>query len=127
MFKKARPDANIVYQSPDLLTAQTAEEFRDRGWLFYAQKDYDKAEADFNDALRLDPDDLDAIYALGLTLKASGQASSAVEWFKKAAETSEYLENRVRGRMLRRLALGHIHEIQTGDWNLEKETWHVQS
>ena len=127
MFKKSKKEATVAAQDPDLMTPQTPEEYANRGWIFYARQNYNKAQSDFEEAIRLDPDLLDAIYALGLTYKGCGQSMKAVECFKKAAEASEYLDNHERGRMVRRLAHGHIHEIETGDWNLEKETWQKKS
>jgi tetratricopeptide (TPR) repeat protein len=108
------------------MTASSAGEYALRGWEYYAAKDYQKAEADLRESLRLDPDDLDVNYALGLALKASGQNIPAVEAFRKVAELASYQADPVRSRMVRRLALGQIHDIETGEWNLEKETWHIK-
>ena len=34
------------------------------------------------------------------------------------------IEDHAKREMLRRLTLGHINELTTGDWNLEDEIWH---
>jgi len=128
MNMESNPDKNAAndMQLSGPVSPPTPAHLLDAGWQAYAQHDLAKAESSFQEALRLDPDCIDAIFGLGLTLKAAGQKEAAVGWFRKAAEVAEYIENRVRGRMIHRLAVGHIHDIETGDWNLEKETWQKQ-
>ncbi len=123
MSRKGPATAEPPQPESMMIDPKTASDYEDRGWLLYAQGEYGRAVEDLKESIRLDPDKVDAIYALGLALKAGGDGKAAIEWFKKAATAAEYLENRARGRMIRRLAIGHIHEIETGDWNLEKETW----
>ncbi len=126
MLKRGKPTRDPAVTRPEDLPANSADECAVRGWAYYATKDYPKAEIDLREALRLNPDDVDTAYALGLVLKASGQKGPAIEIFRQVAELTGYLDDQVRGRMVRRLALGHIHEIESGEWNLEKETWQIK-
>ena len=126
MFKPGKAPLDPPQASPQGLTASSAGEYAIRGWSFYAAKEYQKAEADLRESLRLDPDDLDVHYALGLVLKAAGQKTPAVETFRKVVELTSYLSDPIRARMVRRLALGQIHDIESGEWNLEKETWQTK-
>jgi tetratricopeptide (TPR) repeat protein len=126
MLKTGKTPLDLPQASPENLTASSAGEYAIRGWSFYAVKEYQKAEADLRESLRLDPDDLDTHYALGLVLKASGQKTPAVETFRKVVELTSYQSNPIRARMVRRLAVGQIHDIETGEWNLEKETWQTK-
>jgi len=126
MLKRGRPSALQAVDQPEALPATTAAEYAIRGWSFYAAGNYPKAEDDLREALCLEPDNVDTTYALGLVLKAAGQNTQAVETFRQAAALAEYMDDKVRGRMVRRLAHGHIHEIESGQWNLEKETWQTK-
>ncbi len=126
MFKRGQPANHQPVIQPDSLPAASAGEYAIRGWAYYAGGNYPKAENDLREALRLEPDDVDTTYALGLVLKAAGQGPQAVEVFRQTATLAEYMEDRVRSRMVRRLALGQIHEIESGEWNLEKETWQTK-
>jgi tetratricopeptide (TPR) repeat protein len=126
MLKPGKPLLDQPHVGPESMTASSAGEYAIRGWEYYVAKEYQKAETDLRESLRLDPDELDTNYALGLTLKSSGQKIPAAEAFRKVAELASYQADPVRARMVRRLALGQIHDIETGEWNLEKETWHIK-
>jgi Flp pilus assembly protein TadD len=123
MFKRAQVKSEPVVQSPAQLSPQTADEYCQRGWAFYAAGDYPHAEAEIRAALRLDQNNMETYYALGMTLKNTGDKNGALAAFQQVVTLAPYLSETVRGRMVRRLALGHIHKIETGDWNLEKEIW----
>jgi tetratricopeptide (TPR) repeat protein len=123
MFKRAQPTTVPAVLTPAQLPATTAEEIYQRGWAYYAVGDYPHAETDLREALHQDQNNMDAYYALGMTLKITGDKTGALAAFQQVAALSQLHSDSVRGRMVRRLALGHIHEIETGDWNLEKEIW----
>jgi tetratricopeptide (TPR) repeat protein len=97
---------------------------------YYARKEYSKAEIDLKQAISMDAMNVDAFYSLGMVLKAQGQKNEAVNAFGKVIEfldkagagTPEKGSNPGKD-ILRRLALGHVNELTTGDWNLEKEIW----
>lgn len=102
---------------------QTAEEFIESGWQHYSKKEYYRAEADFQKALDLDPNNPDTVYALGMTYQASGRQAEAIRTFEKTIQMLESAEENdfVRAHMMTRLANGHINRMKTGDWNLDAE------
>jgi tetratricopeptide (TPR) repeat protein len=96
-----------------------------RGYAFYGIKKYAEASEDFQKAFELDPTSVDAVYGLGMSLKASSKKDEATVAFKKAIALIDkgVVADKSRARILRRLALGHVNEIATGNWNLEAEIW----
>jgi tetratricopeptide (TPR) repeat protein len=108
---------------------QNAAEYLRRGYAFYARGRFAEAIGDFRRVITLDPEAVDGVYALGMALKASGQGEESVKAFQQVLSllNAGAVADRTRADMLRRLALGHINEITSGDWNLEKEIWqHVE-
>jgi Flp pilus assembly protein TadD len=70
------------------------------------------------------PGDIEVLYALGLSLKKSEQAESAVRAFRQVVDLAAHRASQVRTLMLRRLAQGHVNMLERGSWDLEAETWH---
>ena len=103
---------------------QSAEAHSDLGWGYYGQKQYAEAVNEYKEALRLDPNLLDAHWGLALTLKESGSKVEAIAAFEKAVGLASKVENKARGHMLIRLAHGHINQLNKGDWDLDKELRH---
>ena len=100
--------------------------FMQRGWAHHARGSQNQAESDFRRAISYSPESVDANYALGLVMKSQGNKEGAVELFNKAMELIKQgtIEDHSRSEMMRRLTLGHINELTTGDWNLEGQIWH---
>jgi tetratricopeptide (TPR) repeat protein len=100
--------------------------FMRRGWVFHSRGEQEKAEADFRRAISYSPESVDANFALGLVMKAQYKNEEAVELFNKCMGLIEQgkIEERDQSEMLRRLTLGHINKLTTGDWNLEAQIWH---
>ncbi|MEE9189035.1 MAG: tetratricopeptide repeat protein [Anaerolineales bacterium] len=100
--------------------------FMQRGWAYHARGSQNQAESDFRRAISYSPESVDANYALGLVMKSQGNKEGAVELFNKAMELIKQgtIEDHSRSEMMRRLTLGHINELTTGDWNLEDQIWH---
>ena len=100
--------------------------FMRRGWVFHSRGEHEKAESDFRRAISYSPESIDANFALGLVKKAQGQKEEAVELFSKSMTLIEQgkIEGHSQSEMMRRLTLGHINELTTGDWNLEDQIWH---
>lgn len=116
-------------RDPDLMPAPVdLAGYMRRGWAYHARGMESQAEADFQKALEIAPDSVDANYVLGLVFKAQGKKEDAIRCFKKSIALLEsgVVTDTTRADMLRRLALGHINEISIGDWNLEKEIWHYK-
>jgi tetratricopeptide (TPR) repeat protein len=99
----------------------------DLGWGLYGAGQFAEAVQQFDQVVEQNPNAVDALYGLGLSHKALGHKEAAVTTFDKVAGLADVLEDKVRGSMLRRLAHGHINEMNSGDWNLEKEIWQRQS
>ncbi len=114
-----------VVDPSSLPQPDNASGYVSRAMSYYARKNYEKAVDDFNKAIALDPASEDAYYGLGMTLKAAGKKDESIHAFESVIRIimggQEKTHNRIV--MLRRLALGHINEMNSGDWNLEKEIW----
>lgn len=113
--------------NPESIHPTKASDYVRRAWLFYSNHDYGKSIDDYYKALESDPDNVDTVFGLGLALKADGKKEKAVESFEKALTLIDKLEDHVRARMLKRLIIGHINQIRSGDWNLEKELWQTKN
>ena len=109
----------------NFIIAQSAEDFLRKGWEFHSKKQEDSAEESFRRAIHMSPGLFDAYYGLGLVLKAQGRKQEAIQAFKKVLDLleDESSSEQTQRQMLRRLTLGHINMINSGDWNLEKEIW----
>jgi len=118
MLKK--PSTQPVAVDPGQLTPQTPAEFVARGWLYLGRGDYDKAAADYREALKKNENDPETLYALGMALSASSNPQDSVRVFEQALENLGSIEDAVRVRMLTRLIKGHISRVKTGDWHLTK-------
>ncbi|NLG74064.1 MAG: tetratricopeptide repeat protein [Chloroflexi bacterium] len=96
-----------------------AGEYHRRGWSLYVQGDYERAEADFRQAIALDPGAVDSHYGLALLLKARGSNAESSEHFRKVIELVEggaLAEQRERAVMLRHLAQTHLDHISAQEW-----------
>ncbi len=116
---------SLPYDPVSISEPTTPDEYRQRGTAYYARKHYQAAEADLNQAIRMESNSIDAYYMLGMVYKAMKSDEEAVTAFTQALELikDQPEGNKVKKDMLRRLALGHINSITQGDWNLEKEIW----
>lgn len=105
---------------------KTYEDYYREAWVLHSsKKDEDAAEENFRQALTLNPRSVDAYYGLGLVLKAQDRRQDAIQAFQKVIELidAQAVEDRSRAQMLRRLSIGHMNQMKTGDWDLEKEIW----
>jgi tetratricopeptide (TPR) repeat protein len=108
---------------PDKVDPKDTPEFLERGWLYYSQQKYESAEADIGLVLQREPNNIDALFALGLTLKALQKPKEAIEAFSRIDPALPTIEDHQRAIMIARLAHGHINHLRSGEWNLEKEVW----
>jgi len=97
------------------------------GWGLYGAGQYAEAARQFERVLALDMNYLDAHYGLGLANKALGHKEPAVAAFDRVAKLASQIDDKIRGTMLRRLAHGHVNEINAGDWQLADEIWHREA
>ena len=124
--KDAKPEDQADFDPTQGEEPTDYEGFMRRGWAFHSSGEQEKAETDFRTAMVYSPDSVDAIYALGLVMKAQKKKEDAIELFKKCMELIESgkIEDHSQSEMMRRLTLAHINELTTGDWNLEDQIWH---
>jgi tetratricopeptide (TPR) repeat protein len=127
--RRSKVDQNnsdrVAVDPNEIPQPQSSMEYLRRGYAFYARSLFPEAEDDFRKAIELDPEAVDAVYALGMALKAHGRHEESIQVFKQVLSllNAGAVADRVRADMLRRLAVGHINFITSGDWNLEKEIW----
>lgn len=116
MAKKSIADTQKI--DPTTINPQTPREYYTRGWMYYSLGELSKAEDDFRTALKEQSDEIDYLYALGMTLSAHAQTQDALKVFEECEARIESMENGSRQTMLRRLVHGHINRIKTGDWHI---------
>lgn len=86
-------------------TPQTAEDFSKRGWLHLTNHEYEEAVADFQEALKLNNDLLDAAHGLGKAYLAQDKVEESNQAFDKTVallDEGAYEQN-AQADMLRRL------------------------
>jgi tetratricopeptide (TPR) repeat protein len=110
---------------PESSVLLSADDHLRQGWADHGRANETSAEEEFRKAIQLSPALIDAYYGLGLTLKAQRREKEAVQVFEKSLDLVErdVSSEKARLQMLRRLILGHINMLSSGDWNLEKEIW----
>ena len=111
---------------PESIHPGTSAEYVRRAWLYYGKNLYENSIDDFYKALDNDPENPDTVFGLGLAFKADGEKDKAIETFENALLLIDKMDDQVRARMLKRLTTGHINQLKTGDWNLEKELWQTK-
>lgn len=95
-----------------------------KGWELKSSGRLDEAEASFREAIVKEPKSVEGYFGLALTLKFQDRHQESIKNFEKVIELiDESFEDKVRGQMLKRLSKGHINQLSTGDWDLEKEIW----
>jgi TolA-binding protein len=103
---------------PEKLRAQLNE-----AWSHRVNHRLEDAEAAFRAILTRYPEEVDAIYGLGLVLMEKGEDKKAVKQFKEAVrllEAGAFGKDELRAGLLRWQILGHIDRVTKGDWNLSK-------
>ncbi|RPJ37241.1 MAG: hypothetical protein EHM21_18260 [Chloroflexi bacterium] len=120
MAKQVGEDKAVEPTEPS--TPKMADELIESGWNHYSRKEYFRAEADFTNALEIQPENADTMYALGMTQQASGNTQEAIRTFEQVILflEAQKVEDPVRSLMLTRLAKGHINRMKTGSWDLDK-------
>jgi len=127
-FKKKSDEQEVVgdIDPTELPEPSDYESFLHRGWTYNVRGEQEQAESDFRRAISFSPESVDANFALGLNLKYQGKKDEAVEVFTRTMEILEggEAERDSKTEMMRRLTLGHINELTTGEWDLEDQIWH---
>jgi tetratricopeptide (TPR) repeat protein len=130
VLKTRPPDPAALietYRAAASANPQDVQAQMNLGWGLYGATRHAEALEQFQRALALDADYVDAYYGQGLSHKALGNKEAAIAAFTKVAELAAQIEDQVRGTMLRRLAHGHVNEMNAGDWQLEAEIWHREA
>jgi hypothetical protein len=84
------------------------------GWANHAAGKQETAEEYLRKAVELGPNSIDAHFALGLALKPRTAAEAVILPKGDRADRSGELEDHARSEMVRRLAIGHINQIERG-------------
>ncbi len=100
---------------------RAADQLVESGWNYYSKKEWNQAEDQFKKALEITPDNVDTMYALGMTQQAAGRKEAAIQTFEKVIQMLDGLKEKdpVRALMLDRLSHGHINRMKIGEWKLE--------
>ena len=106
------------YRSTVAADPQSAAAHTDLGWGYYGRDQWVEAIEAFKQALQLDDQRLEALYGLGLALKANGAKTEAVAALEKTLPLVSALPDPAQQQMLKRLIAGHLNIIKTGAWNL---------
>ena len=117
------PNIQAVVPTPESIKAENPADYAERGYLYFSQKKFDQASEDFRHVVGLDASNLEAWYGLGLALKGAAQNTQAIDAFEHVLNLLGNIEDHQRANVLGRLVKGHINQLKTGDWNLEKEVW----
>lgn len=72
--------------SESLQNPNTAQEFIQRGWSLHIRDRFQESEADFRQALEMDPDSVEAIYGIGMSLRVQGKEEEANKHFARVLE-----------------------------------------
>ena len=75
------------------VSAPTAEMFVFRGLIYYDRKDYYNARADFDSAVALEPDSVEALYDLALALEKLDLKDEAIETYDRLLATDDKFFN----------------------------------
>jgi len=99
-------------------------DFINAGWKFHTEGNDQDAEQQFNKALTIDQESIEAYYGMGIVMKSQDNITAMVTNFEKVIQLVDQIEgDRAKAEMLRRLAMGHINQARNGDWGLEGEIW----
>ncbi len=110
--------------TPEKKNPVSASEYVNIGWEQKSGGKLDDAEASFRKAISLEPSSVEAYFGLALILKIQDRRQESIKSFEKVIELIDKdYQDKVRGQMLKRLSKGHINQLSSGDWNLEKEIW----
>ena len=116
--------ANVTPPAAETGTSQSTAEIISSGWVLKTEGKLDEAEKAFRQAIALDQTSVEAYYGLGMTLKGQDRRQDSIKCFENVLDLiNEHVEDRSRAAMLKRLANGHINQLNSGDWGLAKEIW----
>ncbi|HEX9798353.1 MAG TPA: tetratricopeptide repeat protein [Anaerolineales bacterium] len=101
-------------QKPDDIGA-----LRELGWAHYGRGQTEQAIEVFRRATERFSEDSESFYGLGLSLvKLGGQEQAATQAFEQAVQLADSIPGKIRAEMLRKLAQGHINQLDHGSWDI---------
>lgn len=116
-FFRRKPDLSEEEKpDPREVEASSPEEYFNRGMLFYSDKSFEKAAADFKQAVAIDAELVDPHYGLGLVYKATGRTDEAADEFNKVLEllnAGVIDDNPNRKNMLLKISQAHIKSLSS--------------
>lgn len=105
--------ARLAQESPQDVGAQ-----RQLGWALYADERYQEAVDVLESAAKLDAQDPETLYPLGLANRQAGNQPQAIEAFQATIDHLERIESKTRANMLGRLARGNLNFLNEGRWTV---------
>lgn len=115
LFRRKPIEEEAEVPDPTEMEANTPEALFNRGMLFYSSQKYEHAIADFNNALSMEPEQVDPYYGLGLVYRMLGQHDKAIENFNKVLDLLEQgkMDDAFeRKMMLMRISKAHIKSME---------------
>lgn len=86
--KRAKGYAEVLKLYPNLSGVNYAFIHIRRGDAFFAMRKYEKALAEYEEAIRLNPDEVSSYNAIGYLYAQQGDYSKSIEYYKKALDLS---------------------------------------
>lgn len=105
--QRKQPEEEHQKPKPEDLEVHDPDDYLQRGWFYYSQGDSSHAILDFREAVAGMPEDAEALYALGMALKAAGQNEEASSQFQRAIDLAPQLSDLAKGQIV-----GHLARMQ---------------
>ena len=96
----------MIVLIPLLAIAQTADDYFDKGAIKFKQGDFKGAIQDYNKAIELDPNFVEAYYNRGVVKHELGDSKSAIQDFNKAIKLKPNLAEAYGARGVVKISLG---------------------
>ncbi len=108
----------LAYEKAYDLDPKLAEANVGLAWTYFFKKDHENAVKYYREALRLEPNNAEALFNFASFLRDIGLFDQALPLFKKACEIDpfwmEYVNQMARCRMMRGDIEGAVHDVQSG-------------
>ncbi|HKZ70638.1 MAG TPA: tetratricopeptide repeat protein [Anaerolineales bacterium] len=110
----AHKDALPDYQAAAATHPNNVEAQTNLGWGLYSKGRFDEAVKQFEKALALSRDFLDAHYGLALTHKKAGRSKEAIAAFEQASAILSKAEDHARAQMILNIIQSHLNDLRSG-------------
>jgi tetratricopeptide (TPR) repeat protein len=102
------------YQAAAAAKPNSADSQANLGWGLYSKGRFDEAVEQFEKALALSKDFLDAHYGLALAHKKAGRSKEAIAAFEQASAILAKAEDHARAQMLLNIIKSHLTDLRSG-------------